>query len=239
MQYFLDISLVLLIAVTVIIYWKRGLIRSMMGAAKTVLSVILTYMFGDAARDWIYLNYMQPSVRSFVHGRLEEMATRGEGVYDLSGVVEVMPDWLKTLLHVFHVDVGALQEQYASVNTGSYEQLEDFVVSISDPVVSFLSAVLGYALVFLVSALVLTIVAFIMAKLADLPLIRGCDRALGLVLGILCAILYGSLYVLLTYALLGWIEVNHPELGFTEGFASSLLFKFAYEWNLFKILFGF
>ncbi len=238
MQYFLDISLVALIVLTVVWYWRRGLVKSLMGAAKTVLSIILTYMFGDAAADWLHQTYLQPAVRSFVHTRLEQAAATNGTHYDLATLLEQMPQWLQNLLELFHVDVLALQSRYSSVAEGSAQQLEEMAIHIATPITAFLSTVIGYAAVFLLSGLVLTIVAYLLGKLAELPVIRGCDRAMGLVLGVLCAVLFSSLYVLLVYLLLGWWEVNHPEISFSEGYDRSLIFRNMYQYNLFKLLFG-
>jgi uncharacterized membrane protein required for colicin V production len=238
MQYFLDISLIAIVLVTVLVYWHRGLIRSLMGAAKTVMAIILTYCFGDAARDWLYSYQIQPAVRDFVHQRLEQLAGEGRETYDLSSVLDTVPSWMQSLLQLFHVDIEALETKYAAVTDGSYAQLEEFCVSVSDPVVSFVSAALGYAGVFLVALLLMSVLAFLLGKLADLPVIRTCDRALGLILGLLCAVLFSSLYVLLLYTLLGWWEVTHPQILFSEGFDKTWLFQYAYQFNLFRFLFG-
>ena len=238
MQYFLDISLLALIALTIVIYWRRGLIRSLMGAAKTVLSIILTYMFGDMAATWLEQTYMLPSLSAFVKERLQALFVSGAQSFDLSSVFAQMPDWLRNLLMNFHVDVGALEEEYALVTQGSSTQLDALASSIATPVAALLSTAVGYAVVFLVANLLLTIVAFLLVRIAELPVIRTFDRALGLVLGLLCAILYSSRYVMLIYMLLGWVEVSNPEIAFSSGFDASWIFQYAYKFNLFKILFG-
>ena len=238
MQYFLDLSLIALVLVTVIVFWRRGLLRSLMGAAKTVLAVILTYLFGDAASDWLYRTYLQPSVRTFVHTRLEEHFASVATSYDLSSLLAAMPEWLQNLLALFDVDSTSLEQKFGSVKQGSLLELEELVNGIADPVVSFISTVIGYAAVFLTASVLLAVLAFILGKLADLPLIRGCDRALGLLLGILCAALYASVYVLLVYLLLGWWEVSHPEIAFRAAFDHTWIFRHAYHYNFFRLLFG-
>ena len=235
MQYFLDISLVAVIAVTVILYWHRGLIRSLMGAAKTVLAIVITYLFGETVSSWLYLSFVQPVVHSYVHTRLEEAVASGELSAGLTQLVSETPRWLQKLLELFHVDVEPLLQDMAEQQ---FDQIEALVFRIADPLTEFFSSTVGYAAVFLIASLLLSVAVWILGKVADLPVIRTCDRTLGLILGVICAVLYSSLYVLLVYVVLGWFEVRYSTVPFSAGFEASWLFRHAYEWNLFRLLFG-
>ena len=236
MQYFLDISLLVVIALTVGVYWRRGLIRSLMGAAKTVLAIILTYTFGDTVSQWLYTTFLQPAMQDYVHTRLEEAVASGELSSGMASLVDETPVWLQQLLDLFDVDLVALFQDISVTNFGEIEAL---VIRIVQPVAEFLSAIVGYAVVFLVSSLCLSLVVLIMGKVADLPIIKTCDRTLGFILGLACAVVYSSIYVLLLYVLLGWIEIQYSTVPFSAGFDASFLFRQAYEWNLFRLLFGF
>lgn len=236
MQYFLDISLVAVLLVTVLVYWHRGLIRSLMGAAKTVLAIVITYMFGETVSSWLHLSFVQPVVHDYVHTRLEEAIASGELSSGLAKLVNETPRWLQKLLELFHVDVEPLLQDMAEQQ---FDQIEVLVFRIADPLTEFFSSVVGHAAVFLIASLLLSIVTFILGKVADIPVIRKCDRALGLILGFVCSLVYSSVYVLLIYVVLGWFEIRYSTVPFSAGFEASHLFRYAYEWNLFKLLFGF
>lgn len=236
MQYFLDISLLAVVTLTVMVYWRRGLIRSLMGAAKTVLAMVLTYMFGDTVSAWLYVSFAQPAMHSYVHTRLEEAVASGELASGLTRLVEDTPRWLQKILELFHVDVTALLQD---MSEQAFDEIEALVIRIAEPMTEFFSSAVGYAAVFLISSLCLGILVFIMGKVADLPVIKTCDRALGLVLGVVCAILYSSIYVLVIYAVLGWLEVRYSTIPFSAGYEATYFFRHAYDWNLFRLLFGF
>lgn len=238
MRWFLDISLVVVIAGTIFFYWHRGLIKSLMGVAKTVLSILLTYMLGGMAADWLEAKFILPALTVFVSDKLLALYTAGAEQFDLSAVFSGMPDWLRSLLQNFHVDVDALQQEYASVTEGSSTQLEQLASSIATPTAAVLSSLIGYVAVFFIAGILLTVLAFLLGKVAELPLIRGLDRTMGLILGIACALLFSSVYVVLIYIVLGWLEVKNPQIAFGVGFDSSWLFQYAYRFNLFKLLFG-
>ena len=236
MQYFLDISLLALIALTICVYWRRGLIRSLMGVAKTVVAIVLTYTFGDTVSQWLYTSFAQPAMHSYVHTRLEEAVASGELASGLTRLVEDTPRWLQKTLELFHVDVAGLLQD---MSEQAFDDIEALVIRIVEPMTEFFSSVIGYAAVFLISSLCLGILVYILGKVADLPVIKTCDRALGLLLGLVCAILYSSIYVLVIYAVLGWFEIRYSTVPFSAGYDASLLFRHAYEWNLFRLLFGF
>ena len=235
MQYFLDISLIVIFLATILVYWHRGLIRSLMGAAKTVLAIVVTYLFGDTVSSWLYLSFIQPVVHGYVHTRLEEAIASGELSSGLAKLVNEMPRWLQKLLELFHVDIEPLLQDMAEQR---FEEIEALAFRIADPLAEFFSSVVGYAAVFLIASLLLSVAVWILGKIADLPVIRKCDRALGLILGVICAVLYSSIYVLLVYAVLGWFEVRYSTVPFSSAFEVSWLFRHAYEWNLFRFLFG-
>lgn len=236
MKFFLDISIALLIVSTVIVCWHRGFIRSVLGAAKTVLAVIATYLFGARASAWLAERVIGARVTSYVHSRFVAMHEQGTEVFDLSHVAENLPEWLKNIFERTGVDFST--SGYESITEANGDQLYDMATSFAAPIAKVISDFLGYALVFFAALLCLNILAALLGKVADLPIIRGCDRLLGLVLGVLCAMLYASVYAVLIYAIFSMIEGAEHAFRFHEAMEQTRLFKFIYEYNVFRVILG-
>lgn len=236
MKLFLDISIALLIVSTVIVCWHRGFIRSVLGAAKTVLAVIVTYLFGARASAWLAERVIGARVTQYVHSRFIAMHEQGEEVFDLSHIADNLPEWLKNIFARTGVDFSG--SGYESITEANGEQLYDMAQSFAAPIAKVISDLLGYALVFLIALLCLNILAFLLGKIADLPIIRGCDRLLGLLLGLVCAMLYASVYAVLIFAIFSMIEGAEHAFRFHEAMEQTRLFQLIYEYNVFRVILG-
>ncbi len=238
MRFFLDISLLLLIAVTIFSCWHKGFIRSVLGTAKTVISVVLTYMFGAKVSAFLAERVVGQRVVRYVHDRFLAMFEQDAQVFDLSRVMENLPDWLRVLFERTNADSASAGSDYANVTEASADKLYEMAESFARPISNIISDFLGYASVFLFSMLALTILAYILGKIADLPVIRTCDRLLGFLLGVLCAALYASVYTLLLFAILSLVEGSYEAVRFHQAFEQTVLFRQCYEYNLFRWIFG-
>ena len=69
-------------------------------------------------------------------------------------------------------------------------------------------------------------------------MIRTFDRTLGLVLGVVCALFYASVYTMLLFGLMNLISASYPEIAFSQAYEETVLFKTMYETNLIRILLG-
>jgi uncharacterized membrane protein required for colicin V production len=237
MRLFLDLAPAILIAVTVIVCWHRGFIRSMLGVAKTLIAVIVTYLFGERVSAWLAEHVIGDRVTNYVHTRFLAMHEQGGEVFDLAHTIENLPNWLKVLIK--HTDTSsAVGTDYAGMSEASGEQLYDMAQSFAAPITNVISDFLGYSAVFLVAMLLLTLLAFVLGKIADLPVIRTCDRLLGFLLGLVSAALYASVFAVLIFAVFSMIEGANEGFRFHEALEQTMLFKYVYEYNIFRFVFG-
>lgn len=238
MKFFLDLSIAILFATTVIVCWHRGFIRSVLGAAKTVLAVIATYLFGERVSVWLAEHVIGERVTNYVHSRFLAMHEQGTQVFDPSHIIENLPSWLKVLFERTNADSASAGTDYTHVTEANGEELYDMAQSFASPITRIISDFLGYAAVFFIALLALTVLAYVLGKIADLPIIRGCDRLLGLLLGLACAALYASVFAVLIFAIFSMIEGANEGFRFHEAMEQTMLFKHLYEYNIFRYIFG-
>lgn len=236
MQLFLDLSVVALILVTVIVCWVKGFIRSALGVAKAVLSVILTFTLAPHLANWIQNRLIGDRIANYIYSRFVAMFEQGASTFDLSHVVENLPGWLRTMLGAS--DAAALGSDFVHMTDATASQLWNMAETFAGPIESTVSKFIGYAVTFFGVMLILSIVAFFLSKLADLPVLRTCDRLLGLLLGLLSAALYSATYTVLLFAILSLIEGSYSGLTFHQAFENTVVFQWIYHHNLFRLIFG-
>lgn len=238
MGFFLDLALLLLIGFTVVRCWRRGFVRSALGTAKTLVSVILTYIFGSGVSSWLNETFIGPRVTDYVYGRFVAMFEDGAEVFDPSHIVANMPDWLRVLFDVTTADSAGTGADYAGMTEATAQQLYEMAENFAAPLANVISDLIGYVTVFVLSMLLLSVASYVLGKIADLPIIRTCDRLLGLVLGVVCAVLYASAFTLLVFGVLSLIEGSYHDFAFHDAFEGTRLFRFVYEYNIFRWIFG-
>lgn len=238
MSLFLDISLLVIILGTVLSCWFKGFIRSIFGLAKSLLCMIMAYLFGPTVSAWIAERWIGDRVTHFVHERLLSMFDAGAEQYDLTQVQGNLPSWLNSLLGRMGLDVSSLAGDLANQTGADADGLWQLSTSLAQPVTNLLSDLIGYAIVFFIAMLLFSIISAVLVKIADLPVLRKIDRTLGLVLGIACALIYTAVYTLLIYAVMSLAEASLDRFSFQEAFEKTWLFKHCFNFNIFRWIFG-
>lgn len=177
MQFLLDALLLALFGLLVFRGWSRGLARSVLGLGRTILSFVVTVLFGSSFARWLNEVFVRPRVYSAVHGRLSHLASDVSATSggSLGEFASRLPKAFRPYVDLADIDptekVSTLVEKWSHTVAGGISKV--------------VSTVLGFVLLFALSFLALTIVIAVVGGLTKLPLIRTVDKLLGLGGGIL------------------------------------------------------
>ena len=238
MSLFLDVSLLIIIVATILSCWFKGFIRSIFGLAKSLLCMVMAYLFGPMVSSWIAERWIGGRVTQFVYDRLLSMFDAGAESFDLTQVQLKLPSWLNFILEKMGLDVTTLAGDFAHQTEADADGLWQLSSTLARPVTNLLSDLIGYVAVFLIAMLLFSLIASVLVKIANLPVLRKIDRALGLVLGIGCALIYAAVYTFLMYAVMNLAEAGFDGFSFQEAFEKTLLFKYCFNYNIFRWIFG-
>ena len=177
MQFLLDALLLALFGLLVFRGWSRGLARSVLGLGRTILSFVVTVLFGSSFARWLNEVFVRPRVYSAVHGRLSHLAS---DVSATSG--GSLGEFASRLPKVFRRYV---ELDSTPPSTHMNVLVDEWSSAVTDGISKVVSQLLGFVLLFALSFLALTIVMTLVGGLTKLPLIRTVDKLLGLGGGIL------------------------------------------------------
>jgi hypothetical protein len=133
MKYFLDLSLLLLIVLTVVVCWKRGFVRSVFGTAKNLLAIVLTSAFGSVASGLISQYLLTEKVTEYVRSRLLAMFEAGAETFDLSSVADNLPSWVGTILEKTGMDPNSLIGTLGGVTNADMATLDSLAAKLAAP----------------------------------------------------------------------------------------------------------
>jgi uncharacterized membrane protein required for colicin V production len=238
MQYFLDISLILILVITIISNWQKGFTRSILGVAKTIVAILTSYLFGPPASAWVSEHLITERVTNAIYERLLAAMEAGSELVDLTTLLESLPSWMLSFFEKTGVDPSTLMGLPSDPASSQGVNLQDMAQSLAAPISQMISDMIGYTAVFLIAMILFAIVAYILGKIVELPILRQIDRTMGLVLGIFCAFIYASVYTLLVYALLTLVEGHYDSVAFHAAFEQTWLFKVFYDINVFRWMFS-
>ena len=208
-----DGILVLSAAGIIILCTIKGFVGSVLSFGKTVISLILAYIFGGRVASWLAQGFLGEWVRGSVFSMFRNMFDAGAETFDLSRAVEEMPDSIRALLVNLGVDMNAISAS-GTENAATAEQLREFSLSVSNPIVDFVSSVLGFLLVFFVSIIAISVLIRVSDLITSIPGIHFCNQTLGFLLGVALALVVVLLLARVGAALLALATSSNPDSQF-------------------------
>ena len=216
MNYVLDGALVLVIVLTIYVYYRRGFVRAILGFGKTLLSYICAAAFGRLVGGYLAEKFFDKNITDIVYKTLEKN--------NLGDKIAKVPPALSAVAEKCGVDVSTL-----IANAEGQEWMHDASVRIGGAISHVVSVLAGYVLVFVVSYLVFLLAAFVLETLVELPVLRTLNRLLGLCLGCLCAIVFAFLFVLCIKVVIYYVAASGDRNSVLEMIDKTYLFKFFSE----------
>lgn len=216
MNYVLDGALLLVIALTIYVYYKRGFVKAVLGFGKTLLSYICAVAFGRIVGGYLAERFFDENITNIVYNTLEK--------HNMGDQLEKVPESLRVVAEKCGVDVDSLIS-----NASGQEWIQEASTRIGIAISSVVSVLAGYVLVFVVAYLVFLLGAFILEALVELPVLRSLNHLLGLCLGCLCAIVFAFLFVLFIKVIIYYLAASGDREIVLETIDKTYLFKFFSE----------
>lgn len=209
-----DFILIGVIALFILAGAARGLVKSLFGLGSIILSLVLAFALYPVVSEYL----QQSPVGDFVTESVEKMLGERESVINAGASAENDPE-------AGVAEEGGLPEivQGALENTG-----EAVKETASAGIAAAALNIISLLTVFIIVRLVLWIAAALLDIVTKLPVIHGCNKLLGAVMGGVS----GLLIVYLLLGLLTFTNLLNTTTDFGRTVQSSLLLSQMYENNI-------
>ena len=198
----LDIIIVAIIALTIWRAAAKGFIKAVFDIFKFIVSIIVAIIFKGAFAQFIMSTdiYEKASV-----GLEQKLASAINGVGSNIGSEDMLRAFETNnpeLVKIIETMGGNLEEtrkvvEHAAIN-GSKNVAEVAARHILEPTMEFVSHIVAFTLIFISCYIVLRIAEFVLGAMFKLPILKSFNKIGGVVLGVVCAVLYASLFVAIT-----------------------------------------
>ena len=224
MSILLDIIIVAIIALTIYFAFKNGFVKTAISALSFLLAIAVTAAFASPLADFL----KETAVAETVEAATEQAITDAlaKDPIGINGLLEGKSEEFNNLLTLAQIDRSELAAWYSS-NIANAESGEVMLAKrIATPMVDIIATLIAIIVLYIGTQVILSIAAFILNKIASLPILRTANKGLGLAVGVVLALFRVCLFCFVMNLLIenalflgnGFISSLNPE--------STLLFKF-------------
>lgn len=237
MSALLDILIIVIIVFSIFIAAKRGLVRALLGGASFIIAVVLSLLLINPVKAFLINTSVAQNARESISDTLAGFVSSDSENYDPT-LLENNSSF-SAMISVFGIDKDELREKWEDWRHENTEKLRaDLEEYISEPVVNTVVAVIAFLILFIGITLILKLAVFLLDRFFRLPVLKQTNTFLGVLLGVILAIIRVYLFVAVINVLLpygqqlGWqfFSQIHAE--------ETLLFGWFCNHNLFTAIFG-
>lgn len=224
----------------IILNTARGFVKAFMQLGSNIVSLIVAGLFskklGAFFDERFVSDWLNEKLSGLIMDQLPDLSTIPSGIeVTINDLLETITSKFSMILSVAGVNIAELSGEY-----GSLPATEENVLLMSRHVGGNLSVMISnaiaFVLIFVVCLLLFAILTSILNSVTKLPVIKTANRVLGLVFGVLVALIIGSLASLAVTKLIEIIAVfidGVDLMGILEG---SYVLRFFGEHNLVSML---
>lgn len=210
MAYIVDIILIVIFAIVIVISAHKGFFRSLIDLAGSLIAVVAARVLSSTFAKTVYDTVAADVAEKALADSLGKAASV-DYAEQLEGVLNSIPAGLDGVLQIMGLDKQMLLDKISSANLNGDNLVESLMNSVVSPLVT---AVIQFVL-FVILAIVLIIAVKFFARLLDkiikkLPVIKGFNKTLGGVFGVLKGLLDVVIIALLISVIAGFVK--NPEL---------------------------
>jgi len=225
MNIVLDIAVLVIIVFFIYRGWKKGLIHQLFGFLSAFLALAFAYVTASPVAA-LFANILREPVTN----RATEALRSITGNLSVETLTRDKPARFVELLSSFGTTPAEADAQFGELVSQGAEGADGrFVDWLITPVLEKLSYVLAFLLLFIVGLIACRILRGLLKGVFKLPVLSWIDKAGGLALGILLALIWFYVLSLLAHYLLPYLHSYNPDLFSGDEVERSYLFRHIYE----------
>ncbi len=190
MNFIFDGILLTVCVLAVILGAKRGFIKSIMGICTLIAALFVAFAFTPTVAKYIETIPAVQEISESITETIQSLTKNDGPTYDLQKLFGDMPDSFKQILERYGADVSKLTDEVPLQPKADINAVDDLASLIAAPVVDAITGVLAFLLLFVVTVIVLKLLTWLLDLIFQLPVLKTANTLLGLVVGILSALMW-------------------------------------------------
>ena len=235
MNVLLDVIVAAIIAVTVYLGFRRGFVKTVMGAVGFFVALAVAIAFAPALKAEVLESRFTENVKVYAEEAIEKLLD-GEEKEDYD---ELFESENKSNVELM-LDSFGLGEKYESFKQSYQEWKDENTQTIKANLVDYLSEtavdvgalIISFVAIFVLARILLRLAEWLLDRFCDLPVLKQANKVLGIVAGVVLALFRVYVFCWLFGQLIPVAEVFGLEFLASANTDSTVVFKFFAEHNL-------
>ena len=197
LNFLIDILYLIIFVVNVIIFVKRGFVRSFFKYGRGFMAVVLTFIFGSNVSKLLFDKIVYNKVFMWISAKVSSICASLSADLNADRFFDELPFIVKKL-----INTEAAKEKFGDTVEDICEAANDFSSFIATPLANIISNILGYIITFLIAWLLLLIIGKLLDLMTKLPIFNMLNKILGFLFGVIASIvLLAAVTVILNFAI--------------------------------------
>lgn len=190
MSFILDLLILLIAGLTILFAAKNGFVKTFLSATSTLIALVIVFLFTSPLANALEQTPLADAIRTNTTSFLDQFVEEQNAV-DSYTLASDRDSELYPLLESVGIDGEKLSRWVTEHESLAAERFHDELAAyIAATVTPLLLGALSVAILFFGSFLVLKLLSILLTGIIEqIPFVRGANHALGLVLGILLALI--------------------------------------------------
>lgn len=235
MSIVLDIILVAIAAICIVSGVRRGFFKSVMSLVCGIAALLVSYAFSPSLSVYLNEKFILPALSDGIGQTIASIAdaglnSAGEAVYDLTKLSS--SEQFMSVVERYGADSDSVSDFIEQIGVGTRAAIDKMAEIVAKPISSTLSNITAFIIVFIAALIALRIIVWIAGLIFELPVLKGIDKLLGLVFGVVSALLFVWIFAMLADTVITALGSAFPSVFNTEVLENSYLVRFFSEHNV-------
>lgn len=232
----LDIIIAAIIVITVFATTKKGFIKAIFDMLRFIVSVICALIFKNTVAEMLMQTPLYKDLLKKASMRITEAVNEAcMGVADnIADNFKANNSAISKFIYSFSENSDELWNNISKAyKSGTEEVFKSVSENIVAPAFESVVKIIAFLFVFISVFVVLSVAKKILSKIFELPILRAVNLAGGFTVGVICAVLYSSLFVAITRPFITNPETFGMKFD-SDIYKNTILYSFFEENNIFK-----
>lgn len=186
MGWILDVIILLILGITVFIAYKKGFLKTVLSAGSFLIAIAVTALLAQPFAAFLRETSVAESLKDKTEQKI--ISIIDENSYDVDDLLDGKSEEFNRIVKIAGINEEDLSEWKEEQKAAKDKAVANLAEKISSPIVNTASSVISVIVLFIATQAALLVAKHFVEKLNDLPVLRTCDKVLGIILGVILGI---------------------------------------------------
>lgn len=227
----LDLGVIVTVILTVIVCFKRGFAKTVLGLLSNIISVVGAFVLGTSLSDLIYSCLIKDNIINSLSNSINSnLSTTSKTVGETASG---LPDYIQSILSLFGYSADTVNKNIDTVVQSQSDNIASAVESVIGPIITAIISFFLVIILFFILRFITAKVSKLIAGVMEIPVLHTVNRLLGGLVGILDGIVivyFLTAIVIIVVPIVTGGAISYFDFGVMA--ENTVLFKLFYDNNI-------